>query len=474
MARLKQALVSSPTLRKIDYQCERPVIVTVDTSPIAIGWKVGQDDDEGCRFATRFGARVLSPRQRDYLQVKRELWGVVTALKMERNYLIGAHVVLEMHCLLLLGMIANFLTLDIAMLRWIAYIKTLNPELRHIVGKDNPVVDMLSRARYTDEDNMVVKDDDQGSWVLSVGVTSSKKEGEGIWATYMKIKRRYWWKSLYQDAAGFVESCVECQMQSKVRHRDGLKPTYPLSMHFQWVLDLVIMPIGIWGMRYLVLAREELSNYVEGRALRTKATKGLCRFILEDIFYRYGSVGRLRADRGELDTIEARQFFDRYGIKLKLTTSYNPEGNGKSERGHPPIIQALVKACKGKPKRWPQLLPFALWADRTTHSTVIGYMPTELMLGQKPIVPMEDEIPTWTAIPWEDVVTVHENATYSLRELDGTPLKLPIAGKRVKYFRRCTTNGDFTWEASPYSSQQDDTQPLDEEESWEEEEDEDG
>ncbi|KAL2644343.1 hypothetical protein R1flu_011930 [Riccia fluitans] len=37
------------------------------------------------------------------------------------------------------------------------------------------------------------------------------------------------------------------------------------------------------------------------------------------------------------------------------------------------------------------------------------------------------------------VVTVHENATYSLRELDGTLLKLSIAGKRVKYFRRCTT-----------------------------------
>ncbi|KAL2624276.1 hypothetical protein R1flu_008521 [Riccia fluitans] len=347
---------------------------------------------------------------------------------------------------------------------------------------------MLSRARYTDEDDLVVKDDDQGSWVLSVGVTSSKKGEEdtqlfreeyytgklrdigrylsrlermegwsekqfkdirnqaykyllkdgylwkrpkrsdefplrvvddqvtkekilqefhdtlwarhrGIWATYMKIKERYWWKGLYQDAAGFVVSCVECQMQSKVRHRDDLKPTYPLSMHFQWVLDLVIMPIGMWGMRYLVLVRKELSNYVEGRALRTKVIEGVCRFILEDIFCRYGSVGRLRADRGELDTIEARQFFDRYGVKLKLTTSYNPEGNGKSERGHPPIIQALVKACNGKSKRWPQLLPFALWADRTTHSTITEYMPTELMLGQKPIMPMEDEIPTWAAIP---------------------------------------------------------------------------
>jgi hypothetical protein len=31
---------------------------------------------------------------------------------------------------------------------------------------------------------------------------------------------------------------------------------------------------------------------------------------------------------------------------------------------------------------------------------------------------------------------VEDNATYCLIELDGTPLALPIAGKRVKTFRR--------------------------------------
>ncbi|GGV52728.1 hypothetical protein GCM10010495_82110 [Kitasatospora herbaricolor] len=34
------------------------------------------------------------------------------------------------------------------------------------------------------------------------------------------------------------------------------------------------------------------------------------------------------------------------------------------------------------------------------------------------------------------VTTVHGNAIYSLRELDGTKLKIPIAGKRVKIFKR--------------------------------------
>ena len=106
--------------------------------------------------------------------------------------------------------------------------------------------------------------------------------------------------------------------------------------------------------------------------MRTKITEGVCRFILEYIFNKYDSIGTMRFDRGELTATKARDFFERYGVKLKLTTAYNPESNGKSERGHPSIVNALVKACRGKPKHWPRLLPFALWAYRTTHSIITG------------------------------------------------------------------------------------------------------
>ena len=66
--------------------------------------------------------------------------------------------------------------------------------------------------------------------------------------------------------------------------------------------------------------------------------------------------------------------------------------NGKVERGHSPIVKALVKSCDGKIANWPHLLPYALWADRTTHSSVTGFMQLELILGQKPIMPVEQSI----------------------------------------------------------------------------------
>ena len=114
---------------------------------------------------------------------------------------------------------------------------------------------------------------------------------------------------------------------------------------------------------------------------------------------RYGCVGKIVADRGELDAEKAEELFDRLGVKLSLTIAYNPEANGKVERGHGPIVKALVRACGDQVGNWLRLLPYALWADRTTHSSVTGYMLAKLMFGQKPIMPMEERSPRgrqWT------------------------------------------------------------------------------
>jgi len=88
----------------------------------------------------------------------------------EKEYLIGASVVVETDCLPLLEMIASCSTPDIAMLRWIAYITSMNPEFKHIAGKNNAAADMLSRARYDDEEAMVDDEEDVGTNFYSTSI----------------------------------------------------------------------------------------------------------------------------------------------------------------------------------------------------------------------------------------------------------------------------------------------------------------
>ena len=110
-------LTATPALQKVVYKMDTPVYITVDTSPTGIGWVVNQEDKDDTRFPIRFGAKVLSERQRGYAQVKRELWGYRFDVKAGKNYLIRAEVIIETHCLPILGMVSGCATPDLAMLR---------------------------------------------------------------------------------------------------------------------------------------------------------------------------------------------------------------------------------------------------------------------------------------------------------------------------------------------------------------------
>jgi hypothetical protein len=109
------------------------------------------------------------------------------------------------------------------------------------------------------------------------------------------------------------------------------------------------------------------------------------------------------------------------GIKLVLTMAYKPEGIGKNKQGHAPIVKALVKSCDGKLQDWPRLLPFVLWADCTTRSTVTGYMPAELMDGKKPAMPIEEVVHIWSVLLQEDGLSREELLALQIRQLERRP-----------------------------------------------------
>jgi hypothetical protein len=184
------------------------------------------------------------------------------------------------------------------------------------------------------------------------------------------------------------------------------------------MVDLVNMSTGRDQEKFLVLAREDLSSYVEGRALKDKTVHSICKFLLEDVICKYGCVGQMIADRGDLDNGRSRSFFHKHGVRLTLTSAYNPEANGKIERGHSLIVKALIKSCDEIFEDWSKLLPYALWADRTTHSSIIGFMLFELMFGQKPIMSMEDVVIIWAALPWTEEMELKDLLALQMRQLE--------------------------------------------------------
>lgn len=105
-----------PTLKKLDYELGRPVVLMVYASFIGIWWAVGQNGEDRNKFVVRFGVKVLNYHQHGYTQVNKELWVVVIALKNENEYLIGVTMVMETDCLPLLELIISCYTPNLTML----------------------------------------------------------------------------------------------------------------------------------------------------------------------------------------------------------------------------------------------------------------------------------------------------------------------------------------------------------------------
>ena len=81
------------------------------------------------------------------------------------------------------------------------------------------------------------------------------------------------------------------------------------------------------------------------------------------------------------------------------------------------------------------MLSYALWADRTTHSSVTGYMPAELMTGHAPVKSTETVIATWIMLPWKEEMSREELLVVRIRQLEGRPEDIAEAIRRQQEAR---------------------------------------
>ena len=83
----------------------------------------------------------------------------------------------------------------------------------------------------------------------------------------------------------------------------------------------------------------------------------------------------------------------------------------------------------------PKNLPYALWVDRTTHNIVTGYMPVELITGQKSIMPIEEKITTSAVLPWESEMSREDLLAIRIRQLQSRTEDIEKATTRLKEAR---------------------------------------
>ncbi|ETW75496.1 hypothetical protein HETIRDRAFT_456090 [Heterobasidion irregulare TC 32-1] len=107
---LWSALLESPALWLIDYGLAANVILTIDTSQIAVGFHLCQCALNNSRvwYYAQFSSITLHDRKSQFSQPKLELYGLFCALQSLKMYLIGVrNLIVEVDARYIKGMLTN-------------------------------------------------------------------------------------------------------------------------------------------------------------------------------------------------------------------------------------------------------------------------------------------------------------------------------------------------------------------------------
>ncbi|CAL2257308.1 unnamed protein product [Prunus armeniaca] len=156
------------------------------------------------------------------------------------------------------------------------------------------------------------------------------------------------------------------------------------------------MPEGKGQVKYTVVAVDYFTKWVEAKALATITAARIEDFVWTNICCRFGIPYAIITDNGrQFDSEVFREFCIRLKINLFFASPAHPQSNGQVKAMNK-IVKKLLKWQLDKAKgAWPEKLPEALWAIRTSYRTATGETPFSMAFGSEAVVPVEIREPSY-------------------------------------------------------------------------------
>nr|GEU66159.1 reverse transcriptase domain-containing protein [Tanacetum cinerariifolium] len=152
------------------------------------------------------------------------------------------------------------------------------------------------------------------------------------------------------------------------------------------------------GNKYILVAIDYLSKWVEAKALSTNDARVVCKF-LKSLFARFGTP---RAIISDLDTYFCNDQFAKvmlkYGVTHRLAIAYHPQTSGQVEVLNRGLKRILEKKVGENRASWSDKLDEALWSFHTAFKTPIGRTPYKLVYGNACHLPIEVEHKAYWAL----------------------------------------------------------------------------
>ncbi|GJV79956.1 reverse transcriptase domain-containing protein [Tanacetum coccineum] len=232
----------------------------------------------------------------------------------------------------------------------------------------------------------------------------------------------FFWPTIYKDAHEFVKNCDSCQRQGKTSQRDEMPQNsiQVCEIFDVWGIDFMGPFPSSRGNKYILVAVDYLSKWVEAKALPTNDARVVCKF-LKSLFARFGAPRAIISDRGtHFCNDQFAKVMQKYGVTHRLSTAYHPQTSGQVEVSNRGLKRILERTIGENRASWSDKLDDALWAFRTAYKTPIGCTPYKLVYGKACHLPIELEHKAYWALKQAnfDLSTAGDHRKVQLNELN--------------------------------------------------------
>jgi transposase InsO family protein len=151
------------------------------------------------------------------------------------------------------------------------------------------------------------------------------------------------------------------------------------------------LPRAQGNLKYVVVAVEYFSKWVEAKPLATITSVTVQKFFWRIIVCRFGVPKAITVDNGtQFDAEAFKDFCDRIGTKIHFASVRHPESNELVERANGIIMTGIMKLIFNQPRgKWPDELIKVVWSHNTTTSRATGFTPFKVLFGDEAITPEE-------------------------------------------------------------------------------------
>ncbi|GJT77602.1 reverse transcriptase domain-containing protein [Tanacetum coccineum] len=359
---LKRKLTEAPILIAPDW--DLPFELMCDASDFAIGAVLGQRKNKHFQ-PIHYASKTMTEAQAHYTTTEKELLAVVYAFEKFRSYLVLSKSIVYTDHSAIKYLFAKK-DAKARLMRWILLLQEFDVEIRDKKGAENLAADHLSRLENPHQDEFENKEitetfpletlgsvalrDDNTPWFADFanyhagnfivkGMSSQQKN------KFFKDVKHYFWDDpfLFKICADqVIRRCVSGQEAFdilKACHRP-----FPSSR----------------GNKYILVAVDYLSKWVEAKVLHTNDARVVCKF-LKTLFSRFGDPRAIISDRGtHFCNDQFAKVMLKYGVTHRLSTAYHPQTSGHVEVSNSGLKRILERTIGENRASWSDKLDDAL------------------------------------------------------------------------------------------------------------------